>query len=506
MHEKSNASKAASTQLYDLIFLSLLMILATAISAYFLLHQSIRLDESQSLWQSSRSLKGLIKTISQDVHMPLYSVLLHLWQRLVGNSIETARIPSLFFFLLSIPALYSLGKQAFQKNIARFACLLFSLSPFISWYGNETRMYSLLTLLTILNQISFLKLISSLQNNQNHRILWAYFSLTTILGIYTHYFFWLVLTTQFFYLLLTHKNLLKKYFNTFILMLGIILCSFVPWVLQVLKVGFFSNTTPLINLPTYLNLFNSFTQFIFGFQAEKINTIILSLWPITVLMLFFYLQKNNRLDKNALYFLLTAFLPPLLIFLISITIRPIFVTRYFIFTVPSLFLFLSWLIYAYSKTVSYLLKTTFVSAMICTLYLQNVLPNAPIKENYRAAASYLSSQSSNQDLIAISAPFTIYPIEYYYQGPAKLVTIPSWNRYEIGPVPEFSLENLNSESKNFEKVYQKVWLVLSYDQGEEAEIKKYFDEKYHKVDELVISNGLRLYAYKLRYDPPVSIQ
>ncbi len=492
--------------LWDWIFLGSLIILTSLISCLFLLNQSLRLDESQSLWQSSHTLRGLITTISQDVHVPLYPVILFIWQRLAGNSEAVSRLPSLFFFLLSIPALFYLGSHALSKKVARFACLLFSISPFLNWYGNEARMYSLLTFITILNQYVFLKLTDNLAENKVTKKNWAIYVLTCIFGIYTHYFFWLVLLTQAIYFLLYYQSLLKIHFLKFLGVFALVSLAFIPWILQVLSAGFFSNTAPLIFKPSYLNLFNGFAQFIFGFQTENVNTALLSMWPLLMLILFFFLQKNNKITKPSAFFLLTAFVPPILVFFLSLTLRPIFVTRYFIFTIPSLYLFFSWLVISYSNSISKIIRLGLVASMVVTLYVQNTKAETPVKENYKQAASYLSQNSSSQDLILVSAPFTIYPLEYYFQGPARLTTTPSWNRYEIGSMPPFSLSELEAQASNYDKIYQNIWLVLSYNQGYEAQVKKYFDEHYQKTDEVNFSNGLNLYEYKFRYAPPISLK
>lgn len=60
--------------------------------------QSIRLDEAQSIWVSTKSVPTIITLTSQDVHVPLYGVLLHFWLQFFGNTILAARSLSLLFF------------------------------------------------------------------------------------------------------------------------------------------------------------------------------------------------------------------------------------------------------------------------------------------------------------------------------------------------------------------------------------------------------------------------
>ncbi len=94
-----------------LLFILFCIAGALTISRTFLIHNSLRLDEAQSLWQASHSISGTLKVVAQDVHVPLYHLILHFWILYVGNSIETARTLSMIFFLLTIPAVYLLDSH-----------------------------------------------------------------------------------------------------------------------------------------------------------------------------------------------------------------------------------------------------------------------------------------------------------------------------------------------------------------------------------------------------------
>src|SRR5690606_29479422 len=95
---------------------------------------------------------------------------------------------------------------------------------------------------------------------------------------------------------------------------------------------------------------------------------------------------------------------------------------------------------------------------------------------------------------------TVYPIEYYYRGDARITTIPLWDRSVTGPIPPFSSEKLAEEVPQIVEGYETLWLLLSYDQGYEEEVRLYFDERYDRLEHVPFSSGLNLYGYKLRYD------
>src|SRR5438128_2111892 len=79
--------------------LMFLIILASAVSFALFINQSLRLDEAQSLWQSARTPIGIVRLVAEDVHVPLYHILLHYWEVLFGNGVAVARMLSLAFFL-----------------------------------------------------------------------------------------------------------------------------------------------------------------------------------------------------------------------------------------------------------------------------------------------------------------------------------------------------------------------------------------------------------------------
>jgi hypothetical protein len=142
--------------------------------------------------------------------------------------------------------------------------------------------------------------------------------------------------------------------------------------------------------------------------------------------------------------------------------------------------------------------------MAVMLVVEIASPTVPTKENYREAAQYLSQNAQAQDVITLSAPFTVYPVEYYYRGEATVTTLPLWDRYAYGAIPVFAEDTLPKEVEQTTGDHQNIWLVLSYDQGYQEKIKEYFDTHFERVLEKNFSPGLDLYMYKIRYDTPLS--
>lgn len=497
-HAHTTERNAATT----LLTLALVMAIPVVLSVFFFANQSLRLDEAQSLWQTSRGFLDIFTIIARDVHVPLYHTVLHFWRLYVGDTVIAARGMSMLFYLLSIPALYFLGRLAYNRSAGLFAALLFAISPFMNWYGNEIRMYTLFTLLVILNQFFFIKLFKDKEPNEHH---WAGYIFSAILGVFSHYFFFLNLVSQAIFFLMRRRLFAPGSFKRFTYAAILVLLAFAPWIWYVIAQGQAGFQDPVLATPTSVNLFSTISQFLFGFQNDHLNAFVLSLWPATILFGLLTLRKQARgIAPETEYFLTTIIVSVSLAFVVSLIIAPIFVSRYLIFTVPSLYLLLTALFSNYSAGFARFTKWSLAMLMILGLAMEIQNPTAPVKENYERATAYLNAHVSAQDVVVLSAPFTVYPVEYYYRGSAPIRTLPAWNQYAFGPIPEFSPERLPGEVKAVTANYQNVYLLLSYDQGYEQQIKEYFDSNYQRLSAQTFSNDLNLYVYKLRYDTPAS--
>lgn len=481
--------------------LGFFMLIAIGLSVFFFSGASLRLDESQSLWQSGRSPVDILTVVSQDVHVPLYHEVLHYWRLIVGDSVFAARALSMLFYLLLIPATYLLGARAYGRSAGIFAAGMLAISPFMNWYGNEIRMYTLFALLVVLNQYFFLRLWRGGSERRDHD--WAAYGLTALLGIFTHYFFSMVLLSQLLFYFLRRDLFVRGSFGRFLIVWGLLAACFAPWAAFVLIRGQAQNASPTLAAPTTINLFSVLAEFVFGFQDDHLNTVILSLWPLTILLAFLALRKSSRMQPETQYFLLTVAISVAVAFGVSLWLAPLFVSRYLIFTVPSLYLLLGSLFSLYPPRAARAARGVLVCVMLMMLAVEIANPSTPVKENYEQASAYLTEHAQAQDVVVISSPFTIYPIEYYYRGVAPLSTIPLWDRYAYGPIPPFDESKLLQEAQSLQD-HQYAWVLLSYDQGYEKNIKDYFDSHYERVYEENFSKDLSLYVYKMRYDTPLS--
>lgn len=494
-HVTTTPQTSGTRNTRDVAIIALLLVSAAALSIIAFMHQSIRLDEAQSLWQTSRSPAAIVETVGKDVHVPLYHLGLHFWRLFVGDDLYTARAFSLLFYLLTIPVVYALGTLAFRRSVGLFAATLFALSPFMNWYGSEVRMYTLFAFLATLNQYFFIRILKLRDNRA-----WWGFAITAVLGVFTHYFFLLLLAAQGLFFLWNRERFPEHALRHMLTIAGVVTALFTPWVLYMLSLGEAGLQEPLLITPTLVNVFNTFSEFLFGFQNDHLNTLLVALWPLSILLLFLALRKQARFTVESRYFLFTLVFSITAAFLVSIVVQPVFVSRYLVFTVPVLYLLLAAVFSLYPQTLARTAGTLLVLLMVGGLGIEAVSATTPVKEDYQDVVAHLEAQGSPHDIVLISPPFTIYPVEYYYDGVAPISTLPYWDRYEQGPIPSFSPETLPDDITNLTDSYERVWVMLSYDQGYESEIRQYFETHYHRIEERTYSPGLTLALYRLRYD------
>jgi 4-amino-4-deoxy-L-arabinose transferase-like glycosyltransferase len=220
-------------------FLLLLIVLfALGLRLYRLDAQSLWYDEGFSVYLARMDLDQLTARTAADIQPPLYYYLLHSWIGLFGESEAALRGLSVLFGILTVPLIYAMAWRLFRSRLAGLlAALLVAVSPLHIWYGQEARMYTLLTFLCLLSSYIMLLVIQA-KSRGTEVALWIAFSLTSIAAVYTHYFAFFILVFQALYLLLVW---LGRGLRPSRLLLGgaasavVIWLAYIPWLPHLLS-------------------------------------------------------------------------------------------------------------------------------------------------------------------------------------------------------------------------------------------------------------------------------
>lgn len=135
---------------------------------------------------STKGLGDVIHVLRDEnsQHPPLYFILLHLWARQVGDSVTALRLFSALWSVLTLPALFWLGRELFKTaRPAWLAVAIAAVSPFHFIYAREAREYSLWAVLICLSSALLLRAL-----RLGTWPAWAGYSLSVAIGLYTHPF------------------------------------------------------------------------------------------------------------------------------------------------------------------------------------------------------------------------------------------------------------------------------------------------------------------------------
>jgi hypothetical protein len=108
------------------------------------------IDEGLSVGIAGHPLGDLPSLLLQDGSPPLYYALLHIWMSLFGDGEAATRTLSLLAALAAVPAALWAGRALFGARAGWAAAAITATAPLLTVYAQETRMYALLALLSIL--------------------------------------------------------------------------------------------------------------------------------------------------------------------------------------------------------------------------------------------------------------------------------------------------------------------------------------------------------------------
>lgn len=107
-------------------------------------------DEAYTAIIVTRPFFQMLKAIAGDTHPPLWYLVDWIVAHTIGTSSLALRLPATIFSSLAVLESYFLTKRIGGETPARWASGLMAVLPGSIYYGQEARMYSLLTLLVLL--------------------------------------------------------------------------------------------------------------------------------------------------------------------------------------------------------------------------------------------------------------------------------------------------------------------------------------------------------------------
>ena len=420
----------------DWRLLSALSLLSAVLLGYKLGAESLWLDEMMSLDAARASWGDLAKffSVMPEQH-PVYYLLLRPWLAL-GTSATALRAFSVVFAVASIWVLYQLTLELFDRTTARMAAVLLVVSPFAIYYGQEARMYTLELFLAILSTWCLTRWLS-----RGGRGRAAAYVLVSIVGVYTHFFFFFLLFAHLVFVTIRERSVRGRPM-TLVLLQVIVVVAYGPWAVLIathMPQGQVWKTWRHIafGIPyTLLRFGLGYGEFVANneWQARvgslvAENAVILSLAAIATVGVGFAGIASLRVSSSGWLVLCAGFVPMLAAVAASV-VMILVGERYFIVSYPFyLMMMATGLLHLWRSRASWrrwarALVILFGVVNMRALYSHYFNPNFG-KEQWSDVVELLETSGRSGDIVVAHEAYTARLLEYYGAGRDSLPLYPS---------------------------------------------------------------------------------
>lgn len=206
-----------------------LLLLAFALRVHALDFQPLWFDEGKSVFFANQEMWDTALLTAEDIHPPLYYILLHAWAFLAEWSPFVLRFLSAIASLVTVPLIYQLGTLlSGRRLVGLLAAAILTLSPFHVYYAQEARMYALVTALGLASTVLMLRALTA----RSPRWLsgrWIAYLVVTAAALYTHYYAAFIPLFQTAFVLL-HFRRYRRDLLRWIGSMAILGLAYAPWV------------------------------------------------------------------------------------------------------------------------------------------------------------------------------------------------------------------------------------------------------------------------------------
>lgn len=355
-------------------------------------------QEAVTLSIASHLGSSFFALLSRDNPMPLYYLLVYGLAHAIRLTLGELRVLSFAFYVLSVMVAYDVGRRAADDDyrVGLLAAALISLSPFMIWYSSRATMYSLLVLGVLINAYYFVGIL----RNQRHS--WLGYILSGLFALGIHYFFVVILLTQFLFLFLDrhHVKGRTRYLVplSFLLFVGAI----AGWIyFTSLHIPIWFNL-PATSKPSATNVFILFVKYLFGFQSVEVTTFVISFWPLLIVLALLAVQKYVSPPVAIRYFAFSAFVPVLGLFALGWITHPFFFSSYLIVCLPAFMMVVGWYLIAFELRMLAVARNILLVVMVLMLFLELINPQRALTSDYLGALD-----GSTAPGLPVTVPVTI---------------------------------------------------------------------------------------------------
>ncbi len=495
--------------------------------------RSLWFDEAFSWRLISFSWTEMIARARQDVHPPLYYIILKLWTGLLGDSVLVMRLLSVAWFGIALGMAYLLCREADISprqslpdkktrrygNAGLFAILLLASSSLLYRYHQEARMYAQEVALVLASNWLLLR---SLRATRPQGRWWIGYALTATALCYTHYFGLFSVAAQFVFiagLLVSEPKVVDpsrdqpRPLPTWLWAAGaalVIAATYLPWVPTLLQQqarvtkDYWSSTT-VESSPIRLDFWRSMALQSLAYKPDQTTSSLTSdrsagMVGQGLLLAFFIVMLilASRRDRVR-WLVLTGTLVPIVLSIVASykndrnIIEPRFLIPSFTLLLVGVALILSRVELALARWLAFGL-IWFGLASGTWHYIEAL--GRPVRSEYRGVANRIAGRLRPGDLVLCTSHSSFFPLMYHARGrfPVYQARYPGFvvNHYTGGPIFR------SQDFREWEDVVQagghRLWIVGPYTsheafrmpKGWERRDRARFPEAIHWVGDIVV--------------------
>ena len=386
-----------------IIFFFLIFLFGVLLRVYNLNFEDYWFDEQAGFWVADPSISfsetlERSKELDRGTHL-VFNLILKTFFYVLGYDPSVGRILPLIFGVLSIPALSYLSFQINNNKSFLLTAIISSINFYLISYSQETRLYSLVFFVSILNIIFFFKIYDLRDLNKSKFLFSILYILFTVLGTSLHIFFFIIIFSQITFLLVNY--IFKKrttLFEIFIIFISICIYLFFMFDSLLLQMGIKEFWIQQVSLEFFYNFF--FSRF-FGSK-------IMGLIYLIILLYLIYSNRVSIFKYNSKFLLLIfiLFFSYFIPLVYSIFQKPILIDRYIIFILVPIIILISNLLLNESNTKKrYIILFIILSSTITNNYIE-IFEREISKPEFRKSLIYISNFEDKSVIIKASDELT----------------------------------------------------------------------------------------------------
>lgn len=422
-----------------------LTIVGSFLRFYNLGFNSLWLDEGTTYSVALHSFAGIWQDVtSWDFSPPLFYWIEHV-MLMFGKTEATLRFFPAIFGALTIPLMYFVGKEFMDRNVGIIAATAATFSPFLIYYSQEARAYSMTVFFIAFAMIFYLR---ALKNNEIKN--WIIFGLLSALAFWSHYYVFVLIAALVLYALaLQLMDIQKNIKKLWMILLSVVVFSLASLPIIIITIQrFFIRTAeaPLFGAQGFDIIYSTLLQ------ISGSSEILLVLYVFLFIAGLVNVYLKNK--KMAFFLISLLFLAFFISYILSykLPMNP----RYLLFLIIPFYIGI-----ASAYGIFYRLWSTpgIVYVLMAILFLVNVpaLSNyysGYTKEDWRGFSGTIQNLTQDGDKIVLVPAYMNQPFDYYYSNTTD-------RTLEYGAMSVKDLENINSRRGNETIFFVVTWDILA---------------------------------------------